>query len=99
MQDRVIVKRIMEDIRNGAVNPQSALSLIKAVVKYTKGDEEAVVDILDTIQKGPDGISGTSDDIPESTLEIVRFMLQHNVIRELVQELGRRVITWFPCLK
>ena len=99
MYDRIIVKKIIEDIQNGAVDPQSAMSLIKAVVKYTKGDQDAVVDILETLQKGPDGVSGTSDDIPESTLEIVRFMLEHDVVRELVEELRKRVITWFPCLK
>lgn len=98
MYDRMVVKRILSDIQNGKLDSTNAMSLIKAVVAYTKGNEEAVVDILDTLQKGPDGISGTSDDIPESTLEIVRFMLQHDVIRDLVIELRKRAIGCFPCL-
>lgn len=98
MHDRVVVKRILDDIRNGKLDSKNAMSLIKAVVSYTKGDEEAVVAILDTLQKGPDGISGTQDDIPDETLQIVRFLLEHNVIRDLVVELRRRALGCFPCL-
>jgi hypothetical protein len=90
MYDRIAVKRILLDIQNGKINPNSAMALIKAATTYAKGDREAVMDIMDILARGPDGVSGTSDDIPESTLKIVRFLLDSDVLYDIVTELRRR---------
>lgn len=96
MYDRIIVKRILEDIQNGTLNADSAISLVKAVTKYARGDKESVADVLDILARGPDGISGTSDDIPEKTLQVVRFFLDSDVVSDLVTEFSTCLTTCTP---
>lgn len=89
--------RILEDIRNGAIDPNNAIDIVKASAKYVRGDREAVVDIIASIAKGPDGISGTADDIPPKTLTTLKMLLEQSLVATLAQELYTKSRAWSCC--
>lgn len=90
MIDRNTVNRLYHDIKRGAINPNNIINIIKAVAKYAKGDSEASMEILDLVARGPDGIKGTADDIPESTLVVLRAVLNTGIVPDLIAELSKK---------
>jgi len=90
MSTRIVVQRIYSEIRNGKIDANNIINIVKAVTKHARGDQEAVTEILSLIARGPDGIQGTADDVPESTLRILKTVLSTGIVPDLVTELSRR---------
>jgi hypothetical protein len=90
MIDRRTINRLYQDIKSGKINPTNIVNIIKAVSKYAKGDSEASMEILELVARGPDGIQGTEDDIPQSTLVVLRAVLQTGIVPDLIAELSKK---------
>lgn len=90
MIDRRTINSLYQDIKTGKINPSNIVTLVKAVTKYAKGDTEASMEILEIIAKGPDGIHGTADDIPESTIAVLRAVLNTGIVPDLIAELSKK---------
>lgn len=67
--------------------PTSAIDLIRIVKAYVS-DTDAVIEIIEKIAAGSDGIQGTQDDLvsPE-IINTVKVLLSHGVMREITEEI------------
>lgn len=81
---RQVAQKVRDMIAGGGVNVASAFDILRTAASVGASWEIAE-EVLVEIAKGADGVSGTADDlIPAQTLEVIRFLLNNGVVRDIV---------------
>lgn len=91
----VVAKRILADVASNKIDGRNAISIVMAVARYVRGDGDAATEVLECLAKGPDGMLGTADDLPPSTVKALRRLLDTALVAQLAQQLGTR--RWSCC--
>lgn len=98
-----VTSDILLAIQSHVVDPENAISILKQIVKLVNGDIDAAVDIVTQLARGPDGISGTADDIiPPATIAALQALLDSDLVGKVAVELstfspGRTLSRFWPC--
>lgn len=80
---------VIANIKKGTLNPTNAIDIVKHVADLVRGDREAAIEILSVVARGPDGISGTTDDVfPPATLSQIRTLLDNDLVGHLTTALA-----------
>ncbi len=84
---RAQIKDIADKVRamskNREFNSASAIEIVRAVGRVS-ARWDIVEAVVEEIAKGPDGVIGTDDDlIPQKTLESLRALLDHGVVKDI----------------
>jgi hypothetical protein len=93
----------MDSIVNTIMRSQETNAFVIAknvynACKNKPGDtKEMVEQVLITIARGPDNVSGTQDDlIPQQTLDHILQLLRNGLVSDFVEYLSSKK-KWFPC--
>lgn len=93
MSSRDIAKKIIDLINQKRLDVKSAIDLVKIAmqeVEKMKGmtgveKQKMVIDIIEEVAKGEDGVIGTSDDlIPKYIMDGVKALLDYNLVPSVV---------------
>ena len=83
-----LAAKIVQKIKAAKIDPGNAIEIVKAVVKAAKGDADAAVRVVDLLANGLDGVAGTSDDIPESTIRVLKVLLENQLVADFMVSRG-----------
>lgn len=84
MDGAALAQKIVQKIKAAKIDPQNAIEIVKHVVKAAKGDAQAAVQAVDLLANGLDGEAGTSDDIPESTIRVLKVLLENQLVADFI---------------
>lgn len=91
-----IAQKIIRDIKNGTIDSDNAIDIVKAVAKTVRGDKEAAVEVIELLARGPDAIVGTPDDyISAQTIAVLKMLLDTALVSQLAYELSTKTCWCF----
>lgn len=94
MSIHIAAQKIRTMINHGNVDATSVSSIVKAATSIVNNPWD-VVEVIEELAKGADGIEGTRDDlICPSTMAKLRVLLRHDLVEDLASVFAQSMTIW-----